>query len=116
MPVDSDFFKGINSAQYTWYHVQKILDEQDNFELLRDVAEHNAMFWNSKGVEQVRSARQNKYETPKEDFESSIRDLFGRGIESSGTRSITEDDISGDSLKPYLDLELDEIKFTPYGG
>ncbi len=110
--MDSDFFKAINPAQWNWYYIQQMLDEQDNFELLRDVAEHNAMFWNSEGVEQIRNARKNRFETS--DFDSSIRQLFGRGVDLNNSHPLSQEDF-GTDLKPYLDLEFDEVQFTPYG-
>lgn len=113
MPVDSDFFDGINPAQWSWYQVQHWLDEKDKYELLRDVAEHNAMFSNPDGVRQIRDARENKFEMPEEDFTDFVTDMFGRGLDEND-RPFTHGDVAKNNLKPYFDLELDEINFTPY--
>lgn len=112
MPVDSDFFNGINSVQWAWYQIQYWLDEKEEFELFRDVAEHNAMFSNPDGVRQIRESRENSYKMKDEDFTGFIKDLFGRDM-SDETRPFNKQDI-GTDLKPYFDLDLDEIKFTPY--
>lgn len=103
MPVDSDFFNNINDAQFTWYGIQYNLDELENFELLRDVAEHNAMFWNSEGVAKIRDARQNATKHQDENFDDTLMELFGKNIKEENP------------TKPYLDLDLDEVIFTPYG-
>ena len=82
---------------------------------MRDVAEHNAMFTNYDGVRQVRDARQNKYEMSNEDFGSFIQSAFGRSLpQDNATKDFTEVDAAGGNLGSYLDLELDEINFTPF--
>lgn len=114
MPVDSDFFDGINPAQWSWYQIQHWLDEKEKYELLRDVAEHNAMFTNYEGVRQIREARENKYETSSEDFGTLVKNMFGRQLSNEEGRQFTKKDATGGDLKAYFDLELDEVKFTPY--
>lgn len=80
MPVDDPMFEKINGAQWLWYGAQIAADEKDEYELLRDVAEHNAMFWNAEGVEQVRNAREKTFAVSDEDFGSIIEDTFGRKV------------------------------------
>lgn len=105
MPVNDKIFEEINDAQYLWYQVQMSLDEKDSFELQREIAEHNAMFTNPEGVRKVRDARENTFETTDEEFNDILEDLFGNKLEKSKT-----------NVDTYLDMELDEIKFTPIRG
>lgn len=110
MHVDSDFFKKINGQQYLWYNSQLAIDEEENFELLREMAEHNAMFTNPEGVNKVRESRKNTYSIPTEKFEGLVEDLFGRPIPKKGEAD------NSSPLDPYLNMELDEIKFIPIRG
>ena len=110
----------MNSSQMAWYQVQDLLDDQDRFELLRDVAEHNAMFSNPEGVQQVREARDNSYEVSEEDFDTLLTEAFGRPmpkVDEDEKKSLAElmreaQDIA--DVSPYLDAELDEVTFTPF--
>lgn len=119
VPVDSKVFKNINDAQWSWYHAQTMLDERDKFELGRDLAEHNAMFWNPEGVQQIRDARENSFKASQEEFSDTVKNVFGRELpadmfEGKG-KPLTEKDLKnmrGD-MDPYLGLDLDEIDFTP---
>lgn len=108
--MDSEFFENINGNQYLWYSSQLALDEEESFELMREIAEHNAMFTNPEGVEKIRNARKNTYETPDDKFEDMVSDMFGRSIPKKG-------DV-GDytPMDPYLNMDLDEVNFTPIGG
>ena len=121
MPVDDAFFQQLNDVQAVWYQIQLTLDDKDRFELLRNVAEHNAMFTNPEGVQQVREARENTYETDDEGFNELLNDTFGRGLPDipedervpfDAKSIITQEEQR--KVNQYLDLELDEIKFTPY--
>jgi len=105
VPVNDKIFEEINDVQYLWYQVQMSLDEKDSFELQREIAEHNAMFVNPEGVRKVRDARENTFETTDEEFDNILEDLFGNKLERSRT-----------NVDTYLDMELDEIKFTPIRG
>ena len=95
----------MNGAQCAWYQIQISIDEKENYELLREIAEHNAMFTNSEGVQQVRDARKNTYTSSPEDFEKNVEELFGRKIGEVANKA-----------DPYLEMELDEVKFTPIRG
>jgi hypothetical protein len=109
-------FVNVNHAQYVWYQEQMNIDEEEKFELLRDVAEHNAMFWNSEGVQQVKEARKNTYKTSDEDFNKMVTEMFGRELSSETVDPI---EILEQNRKKqsdlYLDMELDEINFIPDG-
>lgn len=103
VPVDNEIFENVNESQYLWYQIQISLDKEDNFELSREIAEHNAMFTNPEGVKKIREARENTYELTDDQFDSVLEDVFGRKL-------------GKDDVDKYLDMELDEIKFTPDRG
>ena len=86
-------------------------DEIDKFELLRDIAEHNAMFQNSDGVRQVRDARENAIHVPEDEFKQQIEETFGRAISFDKT---DQEIVPKKSLDIYKDF--DEIEFVPFGG
>ena len=96
-------------------------DEDERYELLRDVAEHNAMFWNPEAVEQIREARKNTFTTNSEDFENAVKNLFGREMihDTPAVIDIEQimcQNIRQDKANPYLNMELDEINFMPIRG
>lgn len=121
----------MNGAQWLWYGAQFAADEKADFELRRDVAEHNAMFWNAEGVEQVRNAREKTYSVSDDDFKSIIEDTFGRrislpdqpkqgimhsvpiGPEQKDHESHSKRRLMKASDAPYVDCDLDEINFVP---
>lgn len=100
-----------------WYQIQMSLDEKDQFELLRDVAEHNAMFMNPEGVQQVRDSRENIYETPNDEFNKNLKDTFGRDIskinEKVDFREILKQHTNNKKIDPYLNMDLDKVDFIP---
>lgn len=106
MPVNDKIFNEISDVQYLWYQVQMSLDEKDSFELQREIAEHNAMFVNPEGVRKVRDARENTFETTDEEFDDILEDIFGHKL----------NDVESNNIDTYLDMELDDIKFTPIRG
>lgn len=111
IPVDDEFFNRTNDAQFVWYSVQAEQDEIEKYELLRDVAEHNAMFWNSEAVEQIREARRNTFGAPDKEFDDTLVELFGRGLSDEESDPI--EILEKNRANPYLDMEMDEIKFIP---
>jgi hypothetical protein len=86
------------------------MDNKEEYELLREVAEHNAMFWNSEGVEKIRKMRENTFETSDEQFGEMIEDIFGRPLPDKESKAFDE----STKLDPYLNMDLDEVKFTPF--
>lgn len=122
--VDDPMFDEMNDAQFLWYQAQINLDLKEQYELLRDVAEHNAMFMNPEGVQQVRDARENSFETTDEEFEQILEEQFGRSISltNSNTKPISESEIIGmikcddevSKYSPIVDMDLDDVKFTPF--
>ena len=103
-------FKNINQAQYLWYQSQIAVDNEEKFELLREMAEHNAMFWNSEGVAEIRRSRENTFETPSNEFSEMVEDMFGRPLPNKDGEQL---DDSSSVLDPYHNMDLDEVKFTP---
>lgn len=102
-----------------WYQVQMSLDEKDQFELLRDIAEHNAMFMNPEGVQQVRDSRENIYETPNDDFNKNLKDTFGRDISKIDENEKIDfhgilQRIDSKKIDPYLNMDLDKVDFIPF--
>lgn len=117
--VDDKIFKNINDAQLIWYQTQILLDDKENYELLRDVAEHNAMFWNPEAVDQIREARKNTFTTSTEDFEDSVKNIFGRELTPDAPAVLDLEQAlrqERDNTNEYLNMNLDEIKFTPIRG
>ncbi len=68
------------------------------------------MFWNSEGVQKIRKMRENTFETPNHKFNEMVEDMFGRPIPDKDSEE------QNTTLDPYLDMDLDEIKFTPLRG
>lgn len=103
-----------------WYQIQMSLDEKDQFELLRDIAEHNAMFMNPEGVQQVRDSRENIYETPDNEFNKNLKDTFGRDIskinenEKIDFREVLKQHANNKKIDPYLNMDLDKVDFIPF--
>lgn len=108
VPVDHELFNNINRAQWAWYQVQVLLDEKDEWETLRDVAEHNAFFMNPEMVRKVKEDREHTYELSDESFDSILKENFGRALPN------TEEHQGTGKASRYLNMELDEISFTPY--
>lgn len=85
---------------------------------MRDVAEYNAMFSNPEGVQEIRDARDNTYKTPDKDFGYMVEEMFGRKFPDEDSRQqmdpaeLLKEQERG-KLNPYLNMDLDEIKFTP---
>ncbi|MFA5048981.1 MAG: hypothetical protein WC516_08210 [Patescibacteria group bacterium] len=79
------------------------------------------MFWNPEGVDQIRESRKNTFTTNTEDFEESVKSLFGREMtpEAPAVMDLEQalrQDLKQDKANPYLNMDLDEINFTPIRG
>jgi DNA replication protein DnaD len=113
-------FEEMTAQQALWYQIQISLDMKEQFELLRDVAEHNAMFMNPEAVQQVRDARENSFETPDEDFDSLLEETFGRSISKEENQEVVDvmemlkQDRESSKYSSVMDLDLDEVSFTPF--
>ncbi len=120
MPVDDDFFEKINLAQLAWYNTQLSLDEKEQFELYRDLMEHNAMFSNPEGVQKIREDRENRISVTDDKFKKQIEETFGRSLPEDLGEEIDIKDLLEKELKEkekisqYLDMELVDIKFIPF--
>lgn len=108
MPVDSKIFKNTNDAQWRWYNEQYMMDDEDKFEVQRDLIEYNASFSNPEAVRRVREARENTYSTDPEKFNEMVTTMFGRKLNEGENIYKNENNV-----ERYLNLELDEIKFIP---
>ena len=117
----------MSNAQWFWYAAQIAADKRERFELLRDVAEHNAMFWNPQGVEQMREARKRTYVVDDKSFARQLEETFGRKLvlPDRGNASVAPPLQIHDAKRQmrmgpnvdtnrYLEAELDEIVFTPF--
>jgi len=111
-------FRDINESQWAWYQAQVIEDQKEKHEFMRDVAEYNAMFSNPEGVQEVRDARDNTYKTGDEDFGHIVKQMFGRELPGEEDRQEMDPvellkEQERLKLNPYLNMDLDDIKFTP---
>lgn len=121
MPVNDKMFEQMNDAQIIWYQIQFAFDEKEKFELLRDIAEHNAMFMNPEGVNKIREARQNTIFVPDDKFDNFIQEQFGRSVpkkqDGADFKEIfKQEEQNKEKMNTYLNMELDEIKFIPLRG
>jgi hypothetical protein len=118
--VDDPVFDELNNAQLAWYQMQFIIDDKEQFELLRGVAEHNAMFMNPEGVQQVRDARENSFSTSDDEFDQLLEDTFGRESPIDKTESeksvvdVVDEIRQVSKYNQVVDMDLDKIKFTPF--
>jgi len=110
VPVDHQIFEKINDVQMVWYQAMLMKDEEERYEMLRDIAEHNAMFSNPEGVAKIREARENTWSIPDDKFKDTIKDMFGRDLPDFEKLKTEQKD----PAKSYLDMELDEVNFIPY--
>jgi hypothetical protein len=110
-------FKSTNENQWAWYQAQIIEDKKEKHEFMRDLAEYNAMFFNPEGVQEVRDARDNTYTVPDKDFGYMVKEMFGRELPESEREEMDPRELlkqqEREKLNPYLNMDLDEIKFTP---
>jgi hypothetical protein len=129
LPVDDPLFDRMNNPQWLWYAAQFAADDKEKFELLRDIAEHNASFWNPEGVDQVRRAREKTFIVGDKDFAKQIEETFGRKLRIPDKKegmTLPMPQHSPGAGKPersrmrtnvdagaYLDAKLDEIRFVP---
>ena len=87
--------------------------------MLRDVAEHNAMFMNPEGVQQVRDARENTFTMSDDDFNDMLENTFGRALsgESENELDVMEmlkSDRLTSKYSQIVDMDLDDVSFTPF--
>jgi hypothetical protein len=125
VPVDDPLFNKLSYPQWLWYSAQFAADDKENFELLRDVAEHNASFWNPEGVDQVRRAREKTFIVSDKDFNKQLEEAFGRKLNiperkeglvfpNADVEKIERPKMRENvDASAYLDAELDEVRFIP---
>jgi len=111
-------FEKLNDAQLLWYQTQIFLDKKEQFEMLRDIAEHNAIFVNPEGVQQVRDARDNSFETSDEDFNNMVENMFGRGLPNEKKEldvlDMLKQERESSQYSQIVDMDFDDIKYTPF--
>lgn len=110
-------FEQINTQQALWYQIQMSLDMKEQFEMLRDVAEYNAMFTNPEAVRKIQEARENTYETSDEEFDGLLEGMFGRTISKEDDGQDVMEYLEKERESKYssvMDLDLDDISFTPF--
>jgi hypothetical protein len=127
VPADDPLFDRMNNPQWLWYAAQFAADDKERFELFRDMAEYNASFWNPEGVDQVRRAREKAFIVNDKDFARQVEETFGRKLKiperkeglplplpvvpkNTPVRKRMRPDVDG---SPYLEAELDEVRFVP---
>lgn len=106
----------MNDVQMIWYQYQFNIDDKENFELLRHMEEHNAMFMNPEAVQKIRNSRENRFEVSEEDFKEHIQNLFGREANLSENNIPIEEYFKKqeeNGIKEYLGMDLDDINFIP---
>lgn len=119
----------MNNPQWLWYAAQLAADDREQFELLRDMAEYNASFWNPEAVDQIRRARETSFAVGDKDFARQIEETFGRRLKipekrelqglplpPAGTRAPARRRMRPD-IDPasYLETKLDPVRFIPLG-
>ena len=130
MPVDDPVLSKVTYPQWLWYAAQFAADDKDQFELLRDIAEHNASFWNPEAVDQVRRAREKTFVVSDKNFAKQLEETFGRKLQiperksnqglpevpaAPAAQSVRRRMRADVDPRAYLDTELDEVKFVPKG-
>lgn len=57
--IDDPRLRTVTPVQWEYYIRNIVEDEIEQLELLRDLVEYGAMFWNSEAVKKVRETRKN---------------------------------------------------------
>ena len=127
-PIDSDIIRNINPAQMIWYALMFNKEREEGFDAKLNMTEYLASFINAEAVKQTRDSRDNKTTVSDEDFESGLRNTFGRDLSpevmAAGTRIDTaqkkpviqkkkKGQISINDIKKYTGLDLDDVKYIP---
>lgn len=59
-PVDDPIFDNINTAQWAWYAHMVAKDNKDHTDLMIDLIEYLASYWNAEAVQRVKESRGNE--------------------------------------------------------
>lgn len=91
--MDDPIFKGINLAQWLWYHYSIIKDEDEAYVMGRNIAEHGAWFSNPNVVQQIREEREKQNAAKEDQMKKTVKALFGKdlNIEEAGKVKSTVD-------------------------
>lgn len=83
-------FNDMSPAQWMWYYYNSAEDENEKFELNRDLVEYHASFIEPEAVKKIREAREQKIELSNDQFNAGLERVFGRGINPSSQGSSDE--------------------------
>ena len=105
MPVNHKYFSDINTAQWHWYMYNIYKDKEEQFDINRNFLEYHVSFLEPELVEKIRKRRDGTDEDTKKDdnFSSTIKDLFGRGINFEDSKSTMSSDFKTHEVKGMLD-------------
>ena len=76
--ADHEMFKEITNAQWLWYYYNYAKDQEERFEINRDLVEYHASFIEPEAVRKIRNAREQSIEIADDQFMSGIETIFGR--------------------------------------
>jgi len=92
VPIDHEYFKSTNSAQWLWYYYNSIKDRDNDFTNSRTLLEYHAGFLEPELVNKVRASREEESKkkssgvigtTDDKAFSDSVGRLFGRNIDGT---------------------------------
>ena len=136
VPVDNPQIANMNTAQMLWSI--NMLDKQEKFKFDQNIEYLQYLAWFI-NPEMVRNIKESKtVSATDEEFNETVKNLFGKDIDMNKASQVNDGDISDivdrvsgqeqvisndniknkkpisiNDLKRYLDMNLDEIKFTP---
>ncbi len=86
MPIDHEYFRSINNAQWYWYMYQFMEDQNEEFQYQRNLIEYHASFIEPETVSRTRKRRDELEASERKDsgFTNTIKALFGRDIAFKG--------------------------------
>ena len=85
MPVNHEYFKETNLAQWYWYLYNFVEDQDEDFTVNRNLIEYHASFLEPEIVAKTRQHReQEKLGSNNEAFRQSIKNMFGKDITFNG--------------------------------
>lgn len=125
VPVDHKIFKELNPQQAQWYNWQFSLDDEEKFNFNLNMTEYLASFSNPEAVQKIQEARENTYNVPDDDFNTLLKEQFGRDITNSeDVKELSPEELmeiirennqkDEETESDFLDMNLDDVKFTPF--
>lgn len=80
MEVDDERFNRISNQQWLWYFYNYAQDQDEDFERSRDFIEYHASFIEPQAVKKIREGREHAVTASDQNFEESVKQLFGREV------------------------------------